>query len=342
MNMKALAPRWVLSLMLLALPLTAAAVKERTVCVFDIIGKAGDQYNIMTDFRTAALNQGYKLKLKAYTNERIAGEDLSSNQCDAAALTGIRAKQFNKYSGSIDSIGSIPNYEVMRMVMTVLGSNNESVNEKLTANGYTVMGVMPMGAAYLFVKDKSIDNVDALAGKSIAVMEYDKSQARMARRVGMSPKLSDITNFAGRFNNNVVDIAFAPLAAYKALELYKGMKPNGGIIDYVLGQLSMQFIGHQNRFESEFAAWARSWFADQGYKRAMQVINNAREAVPKKWWIRIPEEDEKRYNAMMREARIPMTKDGLFSKDMMTLLRKIRCKVDAGRAECSDRKEIYK
>jgi hypothetical protein len=332
---------WLFCLLLLSLPFSIQAVEKRSVCVFDIIGKSGDQYNIMTDFRTAALEQGYRLQLNAFTNERIASENLSSGQCDAAALTGIRAKRFNQYAGSIDSIGSIPNYEVMRMAMSVLGSNNESVNKKLRGNGYRVMGVMPMGAAYLFVKDKKIDDVDALAGKSIAVMEYDESQARMARRVGMSPKLSDITNFAGRFNNNVVDIAFAPLAAYKALELYKGMEPDGGIIDYVLGQLSMQFIGQRNRFSPEFAAWARSWFADQGYSRAMQIINNSREAVPEKWWIRIPEDDEERYNAMMREARIAMTRDGLFNKDMMTLLRKIRCRVDAGRAECSDQKEIY-
>lgn len=340
MNMRLI--RTISGAVLLALvPVMAPAMEKRSICVFDIIGTSGDQYNIMTDFRTAALEQGYKLELKAYTNERIAGEDLSAGRCDAAAITGIRAKKFNRYTGSIDSIGSIPNYDVMRMAMRVLGSNNDSVNENLNRNGYRVMGVMPMGAAYLFVKDQKIDNVDALAGKSIAVMEYDKSQARMARRVGMSPVLSDITNFAGRFNNDVVDIAFAPLAAYKPLELYKGMKPDGGIVDYVLGQLSLQLIGYQEDFSPEFAAWARSWFADEGYSRAMSIIENSRKAIPEDRWIRISEEDNARYNEMMREARMAMTKDDLFDKEMMTLLRRIRCKVDSGRAECSDQKEIY-
>lgn len=334
--------RTISGLLLLALlPVMAPAAEKRSVCVFDIIGTSGDQYNIMTDFKTAALQQGYRLELRAFTNERIAAENLSSGQCDAAALTGIRAKRFNKYSGSIDSIGSIPNYDVMRMAMRVLGSNNESVNENLHRNGYRVMGVMPMGAAYLFVKDKEIDNVDALAGKSIAVMEYDESQARMARRVGMSPVLSDITNFAGRFNNDVVDIAFAPLAAYRPLELYKGMKPDGGIVDYVLGQLSLQFVGYEEKFSPEFAAWARSWFADEGYERAISIIENSRESIPDDRWIRISEEDNARYNEMMREARVAMTGDGLFDKEMMTLLRRIRCEVDSGRAECSDQKEIY-
>lgn len=342
--MKMIVSRWVATTLLLAsLPVMAAAQEKRLVCVFDIIGKAGDQFNIMTDFKTAALKQGYQLTLKAYTNERIAAKDLSANQCDAAALTGVRAKKFNKYTGSIDSIGSIPSYKAMRMVIRVLSSNNPSVVDHMTANGYEVMGVMPMGAAYAFVNDRKINTVGELAGKSIAVMKYDMSQARMVRRVGASPKLSDITNFAGLFNNGVVDISFAPLAAYEPMELYKGMRPNGGILDYVLGQLSMQLVGHKGRFSPEFAAWARTWFADQGYERAMQLINNARESVPEKWWIRIPEKEDRRIDAMMKEARIAMTRDsvGLFDKDMMTLLRKIRCKVEPGRAECSMSKELW-
>lgn len=321
--------------------LAAQAGEKKTVCVFDIIGTAGDQYNIMTDFKTAARTRGFDLDLKVYTDERIAAEDLSSGQCHASAITGIRGRNFNKFSGSIDSIGAIPDYDGMRMVTQVLGSNKPSINEQLRSNSYVVMGVIPMGATYLFVKDKSIDHVDALAGKSIAVMEYDKAQAKMASRVGMSPVQSDITNFAGRFNNNSVDIAFAPLAAYNALELYRGMGKNGGIVDYVLGQLSMQLIASKGSFSREFSVWSRNWFANHGYKRAMKVISNAREEVPDKWWIHISEEDNARYNEMMREARIEMTQGGIYDKDMMALLRKVRCKVDASRAECSDSRELY-
>ena len=47
----------------LAITLQADA-QERTICVFDIIGTAGDQYNIMRDYATAASAHGYKLNLK--------------------------------------------------------------------------------------------------------------------------------------------------------------------------------------------------------------------------------------------------------------------------------------
>ena len=318
----------------LALTLNPAhAAEKRTMCVFDIIGANGDIYNIMKDYKTAALGWGIDLELKPYTDEKIASEDLKAGQCDAAVLTGIRGRQFNNYTGSMDSIGAIPSYDAMRTVITVLASGNPSINEKLVSGPYEVGGVAPMGAAYLFVKDRTIDTVGELSGKSIAVLEYDTAQASMASRVGMSPVMSDITNFSGRFNNGSVDICFAPIAAYSALELYKGMQPDGGIIDYVLGQLTAQVVLKKDKFPADFAAQSRKYMLGQ-FDRAMRVIENANNEVNKKWWVRIPEADKLRYDEMMRDARIALTKEGTYNKDMMTLLRKIRCKHEPSRAEC--------
>ena len=318
----------------------AATAKQRTICVFDIIGTAGDQYNIMRDYATAAVGQGYRLDLKVYTDENIAAEDLKASQCDAAVLTGIRGRQFNTFSGSLDSIGAVPNYEALRTVIQVIASGNPKIAGKLTQGSFEVLGVAPMGAAYLFVKDQSINNVSALAGKSIAVMSYDEAQGKMAARVGMSPVMSDITNFSGRFNNDSVDICFAPVMAYSALELYKGMAPNGGIVDYTLGQLTMQIIARDDKFSPEFATWSRKYFADTVFEQAMRVIRNAEQEVDEKWWIRITDEDRLRYDEMMRDARIELTQQGVYSQDMMTLLRNIRCRMDAGRSECSDNREV--
>lgn len=326
---------------LLFSPMLAHAEKNRSICVFDIIGSAGDQYNLMRDYAAAALSQGYNISLRVFTDERIAAEELSGGQCDAAAITGIRGRQFNSYTGSLDSIGAIPNYDVLEMVINVLSSNNERIAQHMRNSTYEVAGIVPMGAAYLFVKDQKINNVNALAGKSIAVMEYDEAQGRMAARVGMSPVMSDITNFSGRFNNHSVDISFAPIAAYSALELYRGMEPDGGIVDYTLGQLTMQIITRRSRFDDDFAAWSRSYFAEEAFPQAKRIIDSAYNEVPERWWIDIAEEDTLRYDEMMREARVQLTKEGVYSEEMMSLLRNIRCRMDSGRAECSDSLERY-
>ena len=314
--------------------------RERTICVFDIIGTAGDQYNIMRDYATAASAHGYKLNLKVYTDEGIAAEDLKASQCDAAVLTGIRGRQFNNFTGSLDSIGAVPDYDALRTVIQVIASGNDKITPHLKQGSFEVLGVGPMGAAYLFVKDQAINNVNALAGKSIAVMSYDEAQGKMASRVGMSPVMSDITNFAGRFNHNSVDICFAPVLAYSALELYKGMQPNGGIIEYTLGQLTMQVIAREGKFTQEFAAWSRNYFASTVFDQAMRVIDTAQKEVDPKWWISISDGDRVRYDEMMRDARIELTNQGIYSKEMMSLLRNIRCRMDSARAECSDSREV--
>ena len=311
-----------------------AANTERSLCVFDIIGASGDVYNIMKDYKTQAAGWGVDLKLKPYTDEKIAAEDLKAGQCDGAVLTGLRVRQFNSYAGSMEAVGAIPSYEELQTVFRVMASGNASINKQLKQNGYTIAGFAPMGAAYLFVKDQSIDTVGELSGKSISVMEYAPDQANMASQVGMSPVPSDITNFAGRFNNDSVDICFAPVVAYSALELYKGMQPDGGIVRYTLGQLTNQIVLRSDKFSDEFAAKSRTWMLGQ-FDRAMQVIRNAENEVDDKWWIDIPEEDKRRYNEMLREARVNMTESGIYNKDLMDLLRKVRCKTDPSRAECT-------
>ncbi|MCG8393016.1 MAG: DUF6091 family protein [Pseudomonadales bacterium] len=312
---------------------TASATIKRTFCVFDIIGANGDTYNIMKDYKTAAVQWGVDVELKPYTDEKIASEDLKAGQCDAAVLTGIRGRQFNSYTGSMDSIGAIPSYDAMRTVIAVIASNSPSVNQHLVSGPYEVGGVAPLGAAFLFLKDQEIDTVEELAGKSIAVLEYDSAQANMASRVGMSPVMSDITNFSTRFNNGSVDICFAPVMGYSALELYKGMAPDGGILDYVLGQLSAQVILRQDKFPEGFGQKSREFMYSQ-FDRAMRLIDNASSEIDDKWWIRIPDEDKLRYDEMMREARIDLTQKGVYNKNMMSLLLKVRCKEEPSRAEC--------
>src|SRR5690554_7658286 len=78
---------------------SAQAIEKRSLCIFDIVGQSGDTFNMMRDYRTAALAWGVDFDLKVYTDEKIALEDLKAGQCDAAAITGIRARSLNTYTG---------------------------------------------------------------------------------------------------------------------------------------------------------------------------------------------------------------------------------------------------
>lgn len=325
------------SLLAMASAVTSAqAVAANKVCVFDILGAQGDAFGLMKDFALQSAKLGAAVELKAYTDERTAAEDFKAGQCDAVLVTGLRVRQFNLFTGSLDSLGAIPTYPIMDKVMATLA--NPALAGKMVNGKYEIAGVMPAGAAYLFVKSRSINHVDKLAGKKIAIFDYDKSQAKMVQKVGAQPVSSDISNFAAKFNNNAVDIIAAPAAAYKPLELYKGLGKDGAIVRFPIIQLTYQLVVDKSKFPADFGQKSRVYWDGQ-YERAMTIIKKAEKDVPAASWMDLPAKDRDSYVVLMRDARIALTKEGLYDPTMMKLLKKSRCSVESGDAECSQNLE---
>lgn len=315
----------------IALPVSAEPI-ERRVCVFDIAGNSGPAMNAMKDWRAEALKWGLKAELVPYVNEGVAAEELKSDNCDAALLTGIRARLFNKYVGTLDSVGGIPSMKHMRLLLKVLAHPSKA--EQMTNGNYEVMGVAPAGAAYVFVDDRKINTLGKAAGKKVAVLSYDETQAQLVSQVGATPVPSNITDFSSKFNNGVVDVIVAPLAAYNALELYKGLKPDGGIINYPLAQISFQLVANDDQFPAEMAQKSREYFFSN-FDETRDTLNEEAEAVPDKWWVEIPAEDKQQYESMMQQARNQLREDGYYNADMLELQRRVRCRIDSSRPECT-------
>ncbi len=168
----------------------------------------------------------------------------------------------------------------------------------------------------------------------MAVLDYDPTQAKLVAAAGATPVPSDITNFAGKFNNGVVDVIAAPLVAYNVLELYKGLEPDGGIIDYPLVQLSIQLIAKGDRFPEEMAQTSREYFYNS-LDQVLEQVEREASVVDDKWWVDIPAKDKQEYEVMMQDARDQMRNEGHYDPDMLDLLRKVRCKLNSSRAECT-------
>ena len=315
----------------LATSVTAQAASSK-ICVFDIVGNVGPMMGAMKDWQTAAIGWGIDAELVPYTNEAIAAEDLKAGVCDAALVTGIRGRGFSKYAGTVDSIGAIPTMDHMRIVLQVLSLPQSA--PKLSQGSYQIMGIAPAGAAYVFVNDKEVNTLAKAAGKRVAVLEYDETQAKLVSQVGATPVASDITNFSTKFNNGVVDVIAAPLAAYEALELYKGLSPDGGIINYPLVQLTIQLIAKKDAFSPEVAQKSREYFYNN-LDRILDQLKKEEAKVDTKWWVDIPDTDKREYEVLMQEARNQLRTEGYYDPDMLTLLRKVRCKLDQSRPECT-------
>src|SRR5690606_24379273 len=116
--------------------------------------------------------------------------------------------------------------------------------------------------------------------------------AELVSDLGATPVPTDIVNAPGMFNNGVVDVLPAPLAAYQVMELYKGMQPDGGIIDYPLAQISLQLVGHRDRFPPDVAQLSRNLFFES-YPDFIALVRRETGMVPDHWFVSIPDEDKR-------------------------------------------------
>lgn len=305
---------------------------RRKICIWDIAGRNGPVFHAAMEQRALALEYGINLEMIPFTNEKVMIEDLKAGRCDAALMSGFRARTFNLYTGTIDAIGAVPDVDHMRTLLEVLAHPSQAGH--MVHGDYVIMGIYPAGPAHIFVNDKRINTLAKAAGKKVAVLDYDPTQAEMVASIGATPVPSDIVSAPNKFNNGVVDILVAPLVAYELLELYKGMEPDGGIIDYPLAQMSMQLIGRLDKFPNEIAQLIRE-ASFEAFDRIRKRVKVEEDRVPAHWWIHIPDKDREEYEAMMRDARIRLRADGYYSGEMLDLERRIRCKYDATRGECS-------
>jgi len=307
-----------------------------TVCIWDIAGRLGPIFTAAQEQRDRILKFGIDADMVAYTSESVMVQALKAGRCDAALMSGLRARSFNKYTGTIDAVGGLESLKQMKLLQQVLASPR--LADRMVSGRYVVMGIAPAGGAYLFVDDRRINSLAKAAGKKVAVLDYDKVQAQMVAGVGATPVPTDIVEAPNMFNNHVVDVLPAPLVAYQPLELYKGMTPNGGIIRLPIAQLTMQLIGRSSKIPNIAAQLVREAFYE-GFDRITARLRQETDRVPAHWWIDIPSTDKDHYQLLMQQARMRLRDRGYYDADMLHLEKRVRCKFDPTRAKCSDHGE---
>jgi len=316
-----------------------AAQAKQVFCVFDLVGKNGDVYTLMKDYQLAAKNWGADIELRVGQNEAVIDEDFKAGKCDGISVTGMRGRQFNKFTGSLDAIGAIPDLKLAVKVMQGLAS--PTFAKYMTNSKYEVAGVIPVGDAFLMVNDRSINTVAKAAGKKIAVLDYDEAQKIMVQQIGAQAVSADVTNFGSKFNNRQVDIIGAPAAVFKPLELHKGLGTKGAIVNYPILQVTGNLIIRPDKFPAGYGQKSREWVKTQ-LPRAFGILGKMKADIPQKYWMNIPAVDKPGYQKLMRESRIDLTRRGIYDKRMMKLLWQFRCKEDRSNFECSLQDENYK
>jgi hypothetical protein len=182
----------------------AQAKSPATFCIFDPVGRSGDVFALTRQYL-----QGVEgLALRAYSDERLAMEDFKAGQCEGVAVSTFRARQFNAFTGSVDAFGGLSETAALRPLFDLL--SHPSLAPALVQGDVEVAGMIPLGSLYVLVNDRRINSVARAAGRRVAVLDWDRSQARLVQGLAAQPVAADVSNYAQRFNNGQVDIIAAP------------------------------------------------------------------------------------------------------------------------------------
>ncbi|MDM1758795.1 MULTISPECIES: putative solute-binding protein [Acinetobacter] len=319
------------------LGLTAANANAAiNVCVFDLLGKSGESFQMAQEWALAAKGWGADVTLIPKQDEAVADNDFKAGKCDGVFMTAMRARQYNKFVGSIDSLGGAPSNAIAQKAITFAldARNAGKMVSNLGGKKYEVAGIAPLGSAFIFVRDKSINSIEKAAGKKFAVLGYDQAQKVMVQRVGAQAVISDISNFAAKFNNGQVDMIGAPAYAYKPLELNKGLGANGAVFNFPVLQITADFLIRPEKFPAGFGQKSRDYFV-KNLPKSFSMISRLEASIPAKYKVNLTADDKLKYQKLMRDGRLELTKMGIYDASMMSVLKKARCSVDKANFECS-------
>jgi len=325
-------------LALLAFAAPPAHAQARSLCVYDPIGRAGDYHRIMEDFSVAAAGWGVSLTLQAYTDEETAVRDYQAGACDGVLATGVRLQRFNRFPSTLEAIGALPTYDHLRSMVDAM-ARYPSAAARLRAGEHWTVGFIPVGAAYLFMRDREHDTVEELAGLRIATMSYDKAAPVMVDRVGAVRVGADLGSLGPKFNNGDVDACYMSAAGYRPFELARGLEHGGGILRYPLAQATLQLLLRAPRFPDDVGQRSLSWFAAH-FDDGLRLVQAAEADIPAATWIPVPPDRVRDFDELFLHSRVRLRdQEGAYDPHMLSAMRKLRCSMDGARPECAENLE---
>lgn len=329
-----------LSFLIALVGLTAAApasAETRSICVYDPAGRSGDYYGLMSKYATNASTWGVEVEIRPYTDEETAAKDYEAGQCDGVVATGVRLQRFNRFSSSIEAIGGLPDYDLLKKMVNTLATSQGAAG-MLAQDGNTVVGFIPIGAVYLFVRDRGVDSVADLAGKRIATMDYDVASTYMVNRVGAIVVPADLGSIGPKFNNGDVDACYVSAPAYRPFELQHGIGTKGGILKAPLAQATLQVMIRESRFPDGFAQKSRTDLAGR-FDEALAIVKKAEADIPASAWVTVPPATLTEWDALFQGVRVHLRDEHAYDGNMLKVMRQLRCEKTPSRAECAENKE---
>jgi hypothetical protein len=298
------------------------------------MGTAGDYFSLFRDYQVEAKRWGVNIDLLPYSEDGKLIEAFDAGRCDMASMIGLRSRNYNLFTGSIDSPGTLEDYVEMRALLSLV--NSPRLDKYMVSGNYEVVGVLPVGAGYAVVNDRSINGVNKAAGKRAAVPAWDKTGRILAAGIKATPVLLDLPQYGPAFSKGDADIIVIPLVLYKPMELDKAIARNGGgIVRRPLLQFTMQIVTRRDKFPGQFGTRSRDFIGHQ-VDHSLSIARNMENGVDSRNWIYAQRVEYAEWNATMQAICNTLVREGYLDRRMLSILRRIRCKSTADDPECKD------
>jgi hypothetical protein len=311
------------------LAVAATSSYAQTLCVYDPLGTQGDSFSLMKDYALAARPWGADITLKSYSDERLATADF---KCDGTAITGIRARPLNEFVGTISSPVGLLNNEQAKTILALVG--NPKLASDMRNGDIEVAGVTDLGFVYIIVRDRTINTIPKLTTVKFGALSFDKVQQIVIEKFGGTSVPLELSEIGSAFNSGKVGAIILPAIAFKPLEINKGVGSKGAIFKFPVALTTYTVLIHPDKFPDGYGQKSRTWFVGQ-LDRQMATIYKIERSIEPHYWDLLPANVSPGYVKILREARISLTRDGIYNKKMIGILKKVRCLQDPSNYECS-------
>lgn len=303
----------------------------RTFCVWDPLGKTGPISSTVEDQKLRSLHYGMDLTVITYQDESKLLEALRSGEtCDAALIRGIAAMEFNRFAGTIESVGGLQSTQQLQLLMQVIA--NPRMAPRLQDDNYTVLGVATIGETYRFSGDSSNRSLANSSGSAIATDLLDSGAAALAQGVGArsvgGEMMANVQSYADRKVTGMI----SPIIAY--LVMGNGqISGDLAIMKTPIAQSTIQLIGRTDKFPPGLAQILREdfLFKFESYSRR---VKNELALISSSAWAEDTPQDVATLEAESLKVRLKLRDEGFYDATMLKLQRKIRCKFEHSRGEC--------
>lgn len=317
--------------LILSVVAAASWAEDQVWCAYDPIGSQGDITRRLNDIRLYAQQYQVKFKVVTYQKEQQAIQAFDDGKCSGLAASNFNTYRYNQFMGSTAGIGLIPNNRTAKSFLQLL--NHPTIEKRLVSKNYEAVGMIPIGTAYMVLKNKNLSRVAQLRNQRIGVLPNNPPQQALVRSVGARPVYVDLSNAIVQFKQNKIDIVPAPVYGLLPYNLQKEFGLDTQVINFPLAYFGVNLIIKPQAYPANFGRKIRGWFVQNSQlltNRATQWENH----LPAYYWVDVSFYEKQSYDVMVAKIRNQYVLSGYYDAYFVQLMKRLRCMDDPRYFEC--------